>query len=261
MVYTPKYCQETDVERELQVDITDSTSPSSAQVLAWIEEIEGQIDAKLLGWDDGGSYGDGYARTDKYLDVVARFPEITPLKRFMYWTKNIDPLLHMGGVEVPLPEPVITISSLKVRSTGVSETPEWITLTQGYYDGWAEGKSDYLLIKEKTKAGQWIGRALYFYGDKFPSPGRGRIKISYKAGWNIPKDILTRYATLQVAIKVAQALVESGEPTRLATYTGGDFQEYVNNDLTRQIAQFQFELRTIERKYLPTNVGVGVLRI
>jgi len=60
MSYSPQYTSESLVEAITQIDITDSTNPSSSQVLTWIEEVEKEVEERRLG---------SHTATDVYIDV------------------------------------------------------------------------------------------------------------------------------------------------------------------------------------------------
>jgi len=61
--YVPQYTSELLIEGITQITITTATKPTTAQTLAWIEEIEKGMDSKLLG---------SYTATDEYIDVPSQ---------------------------------------------------------------------------------------------------------------------------------------------------------------------------------------------
>jgi len=219
----------------VQFEISAETSPSSDEVLAMIERVEKEIDARKLGWKDGGSYGDGYDAT-LYIDV----PE------------NAED--ESGFMRVYLNDyPILSVSSLQRRiSDELTDTPVWEELKQGYYEGWEEGSdTDYMLITTTGKCGQRYGIGFLFYSSKKPEAGIARLKVTFTYSYNIPPSILEEYATLKVAIQVLKAAAAAGEPTRLSTYTGGDFQTFVNKEIQEQISEWEKRIREIEERFFP----------
>ena len=235
MTYISKYTSEAKVEQEVQFEISAETSPSSDEVLAMIERVEKEIDARKLGWKDGGSYGDGYDAT-LYIDV----PE------------NAED--ECGFMRVYLNDyPILSVSSLQRRiSDELTDTPVWEELKQGYYENWEEeSDTDYMLITTTGKCGQRYGIGFLFYSSKKPKAGVARLKATFTYSYNIPPSILEEYATLKVAIQVLKAAVAAGEPTRLSAYTGGDFQSYVPSQMEEQIREWERRIAEIEHNYFP----------
>ena len=251
MSYTPKYVTEADVEREVQYKISQTTKPNSDDVLDWIEEIEKEIDSRHLGWGDGRAEGTGYLATDAYLDVTLQ-PSHLQISRTMealIYRKN---LLTSVNVYLGRYYPLIKITSLARRLVGIVDSPEWETLTEGYYPGWVEAAgADFKCLRERGKAGQTHITMIQIFGAKRPEAGLSRIKATFTYGWNIPGKILRRWAVLNLSNKVYKALQQTGEPIRVASYVKGDFSEYVNNQFGDAIAQNEVEINEIERKYFP----------
>lgn len=242
--YVTKYTSELDIERLVQFEISSTTSPSSQQVLEIIESVERYIDAKKLGWEDGVSPGDGYTMTDLYIDIpVSKDEEKDSFETLKgsYATK-----VYLTGY------PIIKMISLHKRVSDIKETPIWEPLVQGYYPGWTPGSSDYMLLTATGKDGQRYGIGLLFYSDKQPLEGRARLKASFTYSYNVPTRILKEYATLKAGIEVLRAAVLSGEPTRIASWTGGDFQTFVNTQVREQIAEWEARIRKIEEDHFPT---------
>lgn len=243
IAWVPKYTSEADIERVVQFDITASTKPSSSETLDIIEQVEKEIDARKLGWKDGGIEGDGYDITNLYIDVPEAKEEITPIERIK-GEYAVKVLLH--GY------PILAMVSLERRTSDeLSDTPAWESLTQGYYEGWTEGPSDYMLIMDKGKDGQRYGIGFYFYSSKLPLQGKASLKASFSYSYNIPSSILKEYATLKAAIEVLKASVTAGEPTRITTYPGGDMREYVPREMERQINQWRLRIKEIEADHFP----------
>lgn len=262
MSYTPKYTSEEDIESLTQMAIDTNTHPTTTEVLNWIEDLENELDDRLLGWDDGGAEGDGYIRTDVYLDVIGRTPYITPIERFKWLAKGHDPYWHVRGAYIPLEEPIVDITSLAIRTTDLQDLPSWTDLTQGYYEGWSEASgADYMIVRKSAKSGFDVGIGIHIFGKNIPQVGKARLKATYTAGWNVNAKVLGRYATLMVGSLVLEAAVASGEPTRIASWTGGDFQDFVNTQLTVQVRAWRTEADNLDRKYFPKKTAVGVLRI
>jgi hypothetical protein len=265
MVYEPKYVTVEDVRRETQiVDFTNDTRPSEQEVVDWIADTEAEVDAQRLGWGEDRSEGEGYLATNVYLDVPAMIPRMTPLRRFellaMYST---DPYLMAKGSILQIPDeyrPVIDFTSLEFNVKDLDQLPSWTALTQGYYDGWSEtAGSDYKILRKKGKAGQQHGVAIWFYGSERPTTGVARMKATFSHGWNLPLRVIKRWCLCQLAPRVLNAAVESGEPTRIASFTGGDFQSFVNTQLEVEFSRWEIELARIEREYFPVNASVGIL--
>lgn len=246
IVYEPKYTSEAAVERLVQFNIDVDTKPSSSEVLEWIELIEKEIDSRRLGWKDGGSEGDGYVVTDLYLDVpkTTEEDEATPLE--IITGKYITKLLLTNY-------PILTMTSLERRTTSqLKSKPTWESLTQGYYEGWTEASgTDYMLLMDEGKDGQRYGIGFIFYSSKRPKEGRASLKASFTYSYNVPGEVLKEYATLKVAIEVLKASVTAGEPTRLTSYPGGDFQEYIPREMSEQIKQWKARLKEIEKDHFP----------
>lgn len=267
MSYTPKYTSEVLVEQLTQMNITTSSDPNSDEVLDWIEEVEKEIDAKKLGWGDGRTAGQGYLASNVYLDVPSHIPKIRPIREWELITKNIDPYFLAKGFLITIEQthlyPIIPDQSVTLARNKASElddAPEWETLARGYYSGWTEAAdTDYLIITSKGRAGQEHGTAFFIYSDKKPNAGLAQLKATFSYGWNLPKHILQRYATLRVGIKVLEAAVEAGEPTRIASFTGGDFQTFVNTQLDATLTRWRDEAKRIERKYFPIEARAKLL--
>ena len=149
--------------------------------------------------------------------------------------------------------PILEVTDHKIyyRDSDLKENPSWITLTEGYYSGWSGGTSEFMLIMSKGKDGQRYGIGFYFYGDIIPRAGRARLKVSFKYSYNVPEYILREYVSLKVAIEVLKLAVTSGEPTRIAAWTGGDFQDFVNTQLDEQIKHWEKRIKEIEDKHFP----------
>jgi hypothetical protein len=242
MSYIPKYTSEVKVEEVVQFEISTETSPNSSEVLNMIERVEKEIDGKKLGWKDGGSYGDGYDATNLYIDVTPENADIVTEDSTTYAKK-----VYLRGY------PILSVISLKRRTSDeLDDIPEWEDLTQGYYSGWSEtSDTDYMLIKSRGKDNQEYGIGFYFYSDKKPKAGKARLKATFIYSYNVPQTVLEEYATLKVAIQVLRVAAVAGEPTRLSTYTGGDFQTFVNKEILQQIAEWEKRIAEIERDHFP----------
>jgi len=269
MSYIPKYTSEEKVEKLTQMTIDATTDPNSTEVLEWIEEVEKEVDVKKLGWGDGRSEGQGYAASNVYLSVPRIRVGLRPLSKFKLLVKGLDPEILTKGAVVPLQElrywPIIpgqTVTLERRTSSELDDVPEWESLTRGYYSGWIEaGDTDYMVLTTRGRAGQEHGVAFLIYSDKTPRGGHASLRASFSYGWNLPGKILSRYCTLKVGIRVLEAAVEAGEPTRIATFTGGDFQTFVNTELSNTISRWEEEIKEIEKKYFPREARAKMLWI
>lgn len=234
------YTTEALIEAATQVDITTTSDPSTSEVAEWISEVEAAMDAELLG---------SYTATNEEIDVARVW---LPRKDTLEWIKGIVarsiPLDIQGEVVIPEKKPIISMTSLAVNDNTLTEAPSWTTLTE--WDG-SSADTDYLVIQKLMKTGIMLGIGWYFYGDNKPKQGKKRIKATYTYGYNVPTKILQRYATLKVAIQVLETVMLSGEPTRIASYTGGDFQSFINTQLDPLIEGFRRKIEEIEDRYFP----------
>jgi len=245
VTYTPKYTSESKIEALVGFDITAKTKPSSSQVLDVIEEVEAEIDAKYLGWEDGASYGEGYTISDLYIDVPASAENIEENHLDIITGRTVD-TVYLSGY------PIIEMTKLYRRTTASAyDSPEWEELNQGYYSGWTPSDSHYKLITTKGKDGQSYGIGFCFYGDKRPYEGPASLKAIFKCGYLIPEEIVQEYATLKCAIKVLQMATNAGEPVRFPSYPGGSLEEYVPRELNNMIREFRERIKEIEKMHLP----------
>jgi len=118
-----------------------------------------------------------------------------------------------------------------------------------------------MVLTTRGRAGQEHGVAFLIYSSKTPKAGHASLRASFSYGWNLPGKILSRYCTLKVGIRVLEAAVEAGEPTRIATFTGGDFQTFVNTELSNTISRWKEEIKEIEKKYFPREARAKILWI
>lgn len=262
--YAAKYVGLSDIENLTQMEFDNETKPSADTIISWIADVEKEVDSKLLGWGDGRSEGQGYLATNVYLDVELQ-------RAHLEIATTYDALLlrHRGlvtGVEVlfGLYFPGISITSLARRTSGMTDTPAWESLVEGFYEGWSETSGvDFICEKSIGKCRQKHLTKIFIVGAKRPESGRARVKATLTYGWNLPLKILKRWVQLKVGLRVLDALAQSGEVTRIAGYNKGDFQEYVNTQFDNQIATWSIELGGLELNYFPTfpNTGIGILRI
>ena len=248
MTYTPQFTSESKVEALLQMDIDANTDPSSSEVLDWIEEIETDVIERNL-----------YQRTatDEYIDVPPS--ELSAGLAGYDWKYHVktDKLIisRGGGVIVPLvnvKRPIISITSLYKNDEDPTNTPSWEELTEGPGDG-----SSFILLTATNDSQKTLGYALYFY-DNFPLVGPKRLKMTYTYGHNLDIEILDRYCTLGVAIKVLQALRGTSNPGGLSEFKG-ELGVYVPTHYESRIADFRMEMAEIERKHFPKPVHPAVL--
>jgi hypothetical protein len=266
ILYETKYCTIADVTRETQIDYTTSTKPSTNQIAQWIEDLEREIDAALLGWGENRSQGEGYLATNVYLDIKSLAPRITPIDRFRLLTQySVDPYFQSKGAIVLIPDhyrPIIDITSMWYTNKELDQTPEWTAVTQGYYEGWTETSgTDFKLEHTRGRAGQLHVSSIWFYSSTRPDVGRARLKSTFTYGWNLPLSILRTYCANIIAAKTTHASVTAGEPTALASFTGGDFQDWVNTEVDNQVQKFIGEALRIKKEYFPKDPAIGILTI
>jgi len=231
------YTTEAKVEALLQMDIDGSSDPNTTEVAVWIAEVEADMDAQMLG---------SYTATDEVMDV----PPVTGIlpKDTAYWMQYLNQYGYLpeeGQIVIPSRIPIVSISSLSRRTTGLSETAAWEALTEG-----PGSTASYIQIKKRTKADNVLGFALYFYQNP-PVAGLGRLKMTYNYGWNIDTSILGEYASIKVALKVLDVLVSANIPAGTQDYSVVDIR-VAAADIKRQRGLLLDRLAELEEKYFPT---------
>ena len=226
MSYLPKYTDIGTLQTFLQMEFTHSSRPSVTEVIELIRLHEREVDNAWLGWEDGASYGTGYLAQNKYIDVPEDFDDVLYLEY-----------------------PVTEISSLHMRVSELASAPEWKPLKMGYYQGWVEEEgTDFMPLEDIGPDRQRWYYALNFYGQK-PKPGKASLKMTFRYTYGVPATLLKEYVTLKVAIDVANIVVASGEPTRIAGWTGENFQTFVNTQLTAQVNEWKRRIAEIEEHF------------
>lgn len=219
-----------------QVTITTTSTPTTAQTLSWLEEIEtGVVDRRL------GSH----SATDVYVDVPEQAdvgPEYNA--EFRAQTGRLWIRTAMGaGRFVPLlnvKTPVVSISSLSKNDEDLEDAPVWDALTEGPASG-----SSFVLLQSDN-----LGYALFFY-DNLPLPGLRRIRMTYNYGYNVSSKVLQEYCTLGVAVKVLEARRGTSSGDGLSEFSGGTLGTYVPTQYESRIAGFRVRMAEIEKQHFP----------
>jgi len=237
MAYTPKYTSERLVESLLQIDISDSTSPNSSQVLKWIEEVEKYIDEK--GW---GSQ----SVTDELIDV----PQRAFLENDILPQQAETVTRDIGRIVIFPKRPIISIANLYVNEANLDEAENW----KARYEGKGANKHFIKLFAGRKK----LAYGVFFHTDP-PQPGYQRVRASYTWGWNVDPKILQQYATLKVAIQVLYAKMATSEPTGVTSFVGPGFTTAVmTTQYSERIERFQREVERLEEGF-PKWLDVEVL--
>jgi len=237
MAYTPKYTSERLVEALLQIDITDSTSPNSSQVLAWIEEVEAYIDSK--GWG-----------TQTVADELIDVPQRAYLENNILAETAESVTRDIGRIVIFPRRPIISISSLYVNEAALDENEDW----KARYEGKGTNKHFIKLYAGRSKRAYGV----FFHTDP-PQPGYQRVKASYTWGWNINRKVLQRYATLKVAIHVLYAKMATSEPTGITSFVGPGYTTAVmTTQYSERIERFERKVEEMEAQF-PKWLDVEVL--
>ena len=242
--FVPRYTSIESVQALLQFEITSSTHPSDNDVLSFIEEIEGEIDAKNLGNNNTGLIEFDMPVMDKtWKDSVALQYAGIPL--------NI-----IGRLIVPPFVPIkdVVSGSFAYNRSVLNATPDWRTLNEGPGTG-----TNFVILRRPTKNNVYVGYAIFLYGI-LPYTGRNRLRINYNYGWDLPQTILREYATLKVARKVLFARVMSGQPAGIASYRGPDLGNFVNTQVEVLRKYIDERIAEIEDKHMPrSSIAVAFL--
>jgi len=206
MTYTPKYTSQAKVTGITQFTPASDTTPTETQVLTWIEEIEADLDARHLA---------SYTATDQVIDIN---PELNyPPKGSIAWLEAISGVSSYAEVDasilIPPFKPIISITALSRRTSGLTDSAVWELLTEG-----PGSTASFIILKKATKSGQYLGMAVYFYQNS-PDVGLGRVKMTYSYGWNLSATIIGEWCTLKVALKVLEALKEANTPVGSGDYS------------------------------------------
>jgi len=231
------------IESELQVLIDSETNPNTAEVEDIIEEVEAEMDAMLLG---------RYHMVSGLIDVL---PVEGLNEDTIEWYEYISQYSYspsIGRLVIPDLVPIISVdaSGCHTRDTGLGTAPTWTLVQEGL-------ANEFLILRKKTKTGQNLGFALYFFQDA-PTAGLSMLRLSYYYGWAIDLRILRKYATLKSAIEVLRMKQGASEPTGLSQFRGGDFQTFVSSNYDERIEAMKAEIERIEEDYLPEETGLAV---
>jgi len=245
MTYSPQYTTEVRVEGITQFDITASTNPSTSEVLDWIEEVEADADQRMLG---------SYTQTDLAFDVppTSTIPRSFQKAGWLEWVRLYGYDYAEGLVVIPPFVPIVSVSSLSRRTSGLTETAAWEALTEG-----PAADSSWVQIKKKGRNKQYYGIAIFFY-DNIPVAGIGRVKMTYNYGWNLPTAVIREWCGLKVALKVFEALLAANVPYGVQDYGVMDIRVSAA-ELKRKWATALDRIVEIEAKHFPTepkNLGV-----
>lgn len=238
MSYTPLYTSLDKVESITRVSFTQSSVPTRADVLSWVEQIESRVEARALG---------SHTATDQYIDVPMA-EEIYPDYTWYYEVEDAKLRFEVeGGVVVPLggvKYPIISVTSLYKNDEDYDSTPDWEQLTE--WDG-SSDDTDFMLL---TTGRRDSGYALWFYDDE-PEPGPKRLKATYTYGYNIDADILDDWCGLYTSIKVLTARMGSNEDSGLSMLEGGDLGVHINTNYKDRIEELRRQIVEIEIEYFP----------
>lgn len=237
MTFTPKYSTQAKVTGITQFTPASGTTPTETQVLTWIEEIEADADARFLG---------SYTATDQVIDID---PELNyPPKGSIAWLEAISGAdydeINMA-ILIPPFKPIISVTALSRRTTGLTETAAWELLTEG-----PGSMASFIIIKKATKTGQYLGVAVFFYQNE-PYVGLGRVKMTYAYGWNLSTTILGEWCTLKVALKVLEALKEANTPISSGDYSLMDLRIGLVDIETRAKGIIK-RVEELEEQYFPS---------
>jgi len=243
MTWVPKYTSIQRIETELSMKIDSDTVPNETEVLNIIEEVENEIDSKLL-------YR--YHLISGYIDVepVEGISEQTA--EWIEYISRYDYSPTTGRVVIPNLIPIISIdaSGVHTRESALGATTSWNLVQEGL-------DKDFIQLKKQTKDGQELGFALYFFNNA-PAAGLARVRASYWYGYNINKAILRKYATKKVALEVLSIKQRSSQPAGLTQFRGGDLQSFVGTQYDSMVERLKAEIEEIETKYFPEETGVAM---
>lgn len=244
MSYTPKYTSETKVEAELQTDLSNSTKPTSAQVLVWIEEEEAYIDEIGLGQKTASN-----VTIDVPEELEMEAPPQGTISWFEWISYDYERWSRSGRKVCPELVPIVTMTSAYRRTSGLGDTEVWSSLTEGL-------ANDYVVLQGRTRAGL-RGYAFYFF-DNLPSSGVQRVKATYTYGLGLATNLLSEYATWKVCVRVLFALSNTSSPTGTRQFVGG-LQSYVPTQYAAKATQLAERILKWESEWVRKEPGVAVL--
>lgn len=238
MAYTPAYTSEADIEGLLQITIDDTTNPTTAETLTFIEASEKRVIDRGLG---------AHTATDQYIDVAAVLSGADH-GEWVYSARTGRITMSMDtGVIIPLfdvKNPIISVTTLHKNDESIDSAPSWDALTE--WDG-SSGSTHFMLLQSGKRD---LGYALWMY-DEPPTSGPKRLKMTYSYGHNVDTSILGEYCTYDVAIRVLQARWGTNEVDGMAQYDGGDLGIWVPRNIKDRIASFAIERNKIAKDHFP----------
>lgn len=250
MSYTPLWSSEAAIEKQLQIEITESTHPSTTDVNAWLEEVETDMLRQGLGTQT--------AVSGTMLTVA---PVGGMSKDTVGWWLAGLPYGESGNVVVPPYTPIISVTSgaFYRNRASLTSAPEWdILICQDNLP--AASDTDFLIVKQfNYKSGNYDGMAFYFFHD-LPWAGQRKLSGGWIYGHNINTKILREYATLQASKKVILAKLMAGEPVGLATYRGPDLEDFMNTQTEVLMRYIDTRLEEIAEKHFPKDIAIAVLQ-
>jgi len=248
--YTPVYTSEADIERYLSISISTATTPTTAQTLDFIEEVETSM--LKQGW------GTQTAVSGTVMDVHPT--HAVSRGTVAWWLQGLPATTH-GRVVVPPYLPIVSVTSgaFFKNDAGLSSTPDWELLTcKDNLPGAAD--TDFMIVKKYNhKTGNYDGIAFSFYHD-IPSAGSRRLSGGYVYGYNVDTKILREYATLKVCEKIILARLYSGQPMNVVSMTGGDMNSWINTQFDIQMVYIRTRCEEIEKKHLPEPLPIATLQ-
>ncbi len=183
MSYNTQFTEVSLVEALTGETIDDTSDPTMAQVMQWIEQVETDM------------VGRGYS-TQTFTTVTMDVPEGDPqyplnmLQQGLIYSTNI----YRTGRVIALPHtPIISVANVKRNTQGYEETANWEDLIEG-----PGSNTDFLIIKKPYKPGL-RGVALYFYRNA-PYSGYQTLQLDYTWGYDLPEQILQDIATCRVSL-------------------------------------------------------------
>lgn len=250
MSYSALWTSEAAIEKKLQVEIDESTHPSSTDVNAWIEEVETDMLRQGLGTQTA---------------VSGTTMSVSPVggmsKGSVSWFLAGLPSEDTGNLVVPPYLPIISVTSgsFHRNKASLSSTPDWDLLV--CKDNLPDADdTDFLIVKKfNHKSGNYNGMALYFY-QNLPGAGERRLSGGWVYGHNINTTILREYATLKVCKEVILAKLMAGEPVGLSTYRGPDLEGFMNTQTEVLMTHINNRIDDLEKKHFPEEMAIAVLQ-
>lgn len=238
MSYIPQFTNLSSVSALTGETIDDTSDPTTAQVLEWIEEVEMEMIAN------------GYS-TEELTGIIMDIPEgdasrSDPVVSWIY-----DDVSFLSGKVVILPRiPFVSVANVQRNVTGYSQDPDWEDLTEG-----PGSSSHFLIIRNPYKAGL-RGVALYFYSNA-PSVGFQKLKLDYTWGYDLPKTVLREYATCKASIMLLYSKYLRKEPIFDFNIAGLSSKL---NPFTNVHVYILEKIEAIKEQWLPSEyTGVAIL--